>query len=523
MSNKLVKDYLGNLVPKVKARSILGKYYVEGESCFLMEDGQWYRKTSSDKIIYDNYTKKYVLKSSSGNMKLGVINENEETGIFSDNEFIVEISDSKLNKVKLCLNEEVATKLGYEESISDGRFYKGLTKTDRSEWFYKRNIPSTERSKSYTLESNPEKKRELQLSYEKLDLKISPNSRLLSKSLGKFTYGFEWEVNNGFIPKRIRYKYGIKALKDGSLRSDTGEGIEYVSMPMEGAKGIQLVKDFTKELSKRCVVNNYCSMHIHFGNVRRDKLYVLSLYRLITLIQDELMMYFPYSRSNSIKSDGKIYCKPLPNLAIKYSSLLSQKDEESFHQTVVEEFSKIYKWLNAGKNLAEEFSSRSFHREVLKREDGKKLFVDKWLRNVYTTKSDHHSVQGEKWNRESRYYNFNLLNLFFTKLHTVEARIHEGTLNSTKCIVWLLTVASILIYAENVQECFVADSIRLRDILSKNLSQSYTEYIMAYFESRKSIFRTSNGAFRENAIALEKKWFNDDADYSFNHLKMEIK
>lgn len=399
MSNRLVKDYLGNLIPKGKARKIHDKYYVEGESCFLMNDDQWYRITSTDKIAFDNYTKKWVLIAEE-KLLTGIVDEDGKEGFFSDNVFSISASNNKSKDLFHILNEEVATKLGYVESVYDGVFYlsSSLTEKDMKEWFNKKNIPNHERSKSYNLESDPERKKQLEDSYAKLDIPISAVSKRLSKFIGDYTFGAEFEVINGFLPKRIRNKFGIKALKDGSLRSDTTEGIEMVTMPMSGAKGIEVIKQVCGELKKRCEVNNYCSVHFHFGNVRKDKLYAMSVYRVGSLLQSELIKYFPFSRFNSIKSDGKIYCQMLQDLSINYKEIMAKVTEEDFHKSVVYEFNKIYKWLNSGKGLAETHGEPELVRTTTV-VDGKKMFYDKWLKNIYSTKSIYHSNTGQKWDK----------------------------------------------------------------------------------------------------------------------------
>lgn len=524
--NKLVKDYKGDLIPKEMAHKIMNKYYLENESCFKMEDGQWYRVTSTEKIIYDHFKKKYVLVESTKLLK-GIINEKKEEGSFSENDQYVTLrkkEDKKTGYSTPCLNVEIAEKLGYIECINDGCFYlkSQITDEDKVGWFNKKNIPASERSKGYNLESDPERKKELQKCYEDLFIKVSPISKRISKYIGKYTFGMEAEVINGHIPKRIRSALGIKALKDGSLRHEGGEGIEYVSMPMSGAKGVEVIRKFCSELSKRCEVNNLCSVHFHFGNVRKDKLYVITLYKIIRMIQSELTYYFPYSRFNSVRPDGKVYCKLLDDLDIKYNSILIQKSEEDFHKTVVAEFDKIYKWLNNGKGLAEPYGNPVVVRENVVI-NGKKMFFDKWLKTIFTTKSVNHSVQGQKWDKPSRYVNVNFLNLFFSSIGTLEFRMHEGSTNSTKCLIWLCICSSILKYAEDIKRGLATSRLTIKEILEENVDPVHVTYIMAYLEHRKNAFFTSAGSYKTNYKVAESKWFSEDPEFTFKHNNIEIR
>lgn len=521
-NNKLVKDYLGNLIPKSKAHKIMGKYYEEDVSCFLMEDGQWYRKTSTDKIIYDNYSRKYVLKNSCS-MINGIINKEGEIGLFSENDFTVNLVDVKgRTSAKICLNDQIAKELGYIECLSDGNFYKEASLDAAGlESMKKKAIPSHERSKSYNLAADPEKWKQLQNIYEKLELKIEPSSQEISRFIGDYSFGMEMEFINGFLPKRIRQKYGLKALKDGSLRHENGEGLEVVTVPMAGAKGIQVEKEFIREASIRCEVNNLCSVHFHFGNVRKDKLFVLSLYNTMSLIQSELIKYFPYSRVNTIKADGKVYCTPLPDLKMKFGYILKSKDEEEFKFRTVTEFNKLYTWLNNGKSLAEEYGKREIVRETVIR-NGKKMFHDKWLKNIYTTKNVYHAVEGEKWNKTTRYLLLNFLNLFFSKSHTLEFRLAEGSTNPTKILSWQIICASILRYAEDIKRGLSNTSLRLEDILKAQLPEKYSTYLMEYMKSRNTVFFNSAGEYK-SWKSVEQLWFSKDNSYKFVHNNFEIK
>lgn len=522
MTNKLVKDYLGNLIPKSRAHKIMGKYYEEGVSCFVMEDGQRYRITSTDKIIFDHYKQKYVLKNNSHLIK-GYINSKKEEGYFSENEFYVEISDVIGKKpFRFCLNADIAEKIGYKESLCDGIFYKYNPEDEKLiNYLNKKAIPNTERSKNYNLESDQSKKKALEISYFNFNPKISASSLEISKFIENYTFGMELEVINGFIPRRIRSLLGVKALKDGSLRHGDGEGIEYVTVPMSGAKGIEVIKTLCKEASKRCEVNSLCSVHFHFGNVRRDKLYAISIYRVIQLLQNELITYFPYSRVNSIKEDGKVYCKPLIDLKLNCNKILSSKDEEDFHKNTVEEFNKLYTWLNNGKPLAEEYGQREIVRETFVR-NGKRMFCDKWIKNIYTTKSVYHAITGNKWDREQRYYLVNFLNLFFSKTHTIEFRIHEGSTNVTKIISWMIICASILKYAEDIKRGMSLKTLTLKEVLEDRLPQKYSDYLMEYMNHRNSTFFNEKKEYK-NWKPIEKVWQSRDNEFKFQHKNFEIK
>lgn len=514
MSNKLVKDYAGNLISKSKARYINDKYYEENVSCFLIR-GQWYR-INSPKIVYDSYKAKYVLREDP-NLISGIINEKGEMGFYSANPFSVTVKDEEKGRLVDCISEKIAELMGYKERLQDGLFYKKESKP--TGFFIAKSIPQNERSSEYNLESSQEKKNELIKSYNTIDIPISAKARRISKYIGDFSFGFECEIINGFIPKRIRNYYGIKVLKDGSLRYDGGEGLEYTSVPMSGPKGIQVMMNVFDEINKRCEVNNLCSFHLHLGNTRRDKLYVISLYKLIEKIQKELITYFPFSRFNSIRPDGKTYCNPLLDLGINTQCILNSEDELEFKRNVVKEFSKIYSWLNEGHDLAEEFAPPKIKREITMI-GGRKMFRDVWLKNIYTTRQTNHAVNGQKWDKHSRYFIVNFLNLFFSNIGTIEFRPAESCVNGEKALVWLIVYSSILKYADNIEICLTKPEISLKEVLEFNTNKEVTASIMDYMNYRKNFFFDAKGTYKDWK-STEIKWFKLDQEFD-KHYKLKI-
>lgn len=101
-------------------------------------------------------------------------------------------------------------------------------------------------------------------------------------------------------------------------------------------------------------------------------------------------------------------------------------------------------------------------------------------------------------------------------------RAMEGSTNFTKIMIWMLTCVSILKYAENVKACFSAKSISLKEVLSAHLGDKYADYIMAYYKMKQAYFMRPDGSYKEYKN-IEKKWFLEDAEFTFSHNNMEIK
>lgn len=517
----LVKDYSGKLIPKSKARKIKNdrgeyEYYETGVSCIKMDDGRYYR-TTTGKIIFDHSLGKWVYSNSfKGNF--GFIDGDKE-GYFSKVDEIVKVKYKKLQEVDIlkikvdgsatvkektkakiwsngiCINEETAIKNGYVESLKDGIFYKLSDCTpgeiDSLKEF---GTPKEERSNTYSLDDDPKERGRLEELYDN-NIKIKPNLKLAKYArLIPFTFGVEIEVNQGHVPARLREPLGFRVCRDGSLGE---EGKEYVSIPLEGSKGLMACKMMCEHLKKRTNTSNKCSVHIHFGDVRRDKLYLVSLYNLIFHLQTYYKFYFPYSRTNSIRDDGKVYAKDLQDVNLKVDDILGIKEEEEFKKRILEEFNKIYTYLNNGRSLGEKYKEEFIKdtREVIIRGKKVKQYAYRTKEYKFTTAIPHHAIQGQKWQRNQRYHNTNFLNLFFAKSGTVEFRIHEATINFDKILAFMLTNVAILKYAENFSKTLdkkKVSKITLEEILHSELPKELAENLMSHWTKRRETFTGSS-------------------------------
>jgi len=535
---ELVKDFQGKLIPRNKARKIkneMGKleYFEEGASCVEMSDKIWYR-TTTGKIIFDWSKKIWVFAKDFVGHK-GLV-EDGSFGHYSEisKEVIIwfkedtffkksiydplskSLSDTKFSEKKwnraTAINEKVAIDYGYQESIFDSCFYKITDcSTDDLIKMNLPNIPSTERTNVYSLDDDRDYRQTLEELYDNNKEKVPIKLMKFAPNI-PFTFGLEFEVQEGHCPKRVREALGFRPCRDGSL----GEGIEYVGIPMEGGKGLYFVKKMCEELSKRCRLSNRCSTHVHFGDVRRDKLYVISLWHILYNIQDSLRKCFPFSRTNSIQDNGKIYACLLPDLEIDVTTILSSKTDEEFKNKVIREFNKIYTWLNNGHPLGEKYEEafvRETRTEIIQ---GKKQSqICYRVRNYnFTTKLPRHAVQGHKWNRSSRYMWTNILNLFFAHSRTIEFRISEATTNFNKVLMFMCLGSAILKYAENFDKSF-HDEISLNGIIKASFRPKLATYLIDYFEFRKNLFCTSTGSFKSTHKSIETTWFDNDCKFKF--------
>lgn len=129
----------------------------------------------------------------------------------------------------------------------------------------------------------------------------------------KYSYGIEFETSQGMLSPKIITDLGISCVGDRSI----GAG-EYVTPPLEGNNGMDLVKRICEALNRHTLVDDRCGVHVHVGGLTKDKRPSFSKQTLMNavilgcLIEEELFSLMPESRSttlyhcHSIRRFGKI-------------------------------------------------------------------------------------------------------------------------------------------------------------------------------------------------------------------------
>lgn len=299
---------------------------------------------------------------------------------------------------------------------------------------------------------------------------------VLSSLFKKYTFGLELETSGGGIPEHECYDKLLIPLKDGSI-----SGHEYVTVPMTGAKGFNLLTQQLELLSKNCLVDPFCSMHIHFSGMPKTVDYITSLYFLCFRLQHEVAELFaPYKRKVEYfkeKKEVKDHCENLPRLG--------NHMEDNY-------FEKIITHMNDG-NLPN-------------------------FEGVFPM--IHNQNGNSKWNWKRRYYWVNFLPFLFKKQGTVEFRFHSGTLNKYKVHLWMLICQAILHFAEiNRDEVMDYKSkLNLEEVLGvyKDVPFIYNTLI-AYVSHRKN--KHYDLSIGKDIYGNE---FAEDSDYEFTYAGKSI-
>lgn len=504
MKNTVV-TFDGKEVPKSKARFMAGEWYIPGQSCFKMPDGKWHR-INNGKIEKDTRTGKYMFKKELVEGIIGVKEGAPVLGFFTPQENTKRLILSGTEYP--IMDDSIMESLSRYEAMSNGEFriqtaskkmfISQLTKTGR---------PKIDDVKlEYSMKDyNSEYIDMVKDKFQKNQLEITDDVRKLASLLdSNITFGLEYEVIRGFLPAELRYKYGIIPTKDGSLRSGNGsysnsmEGMEYVTLPMSGAKGLQTIHNFTNELYNRATIDTRCSLHIHFGGIRTDQMYILALYMLAHELESELFEMVPYYKKdpNQINST-KNYCKQLSSLNLFYNNIFEATDKKEFKSRVNHYFDRLFQFLT-DKNIK---MSPEFNRVAKK-----------------------HPVQGSKWNIHSRYFWLNFVPTLFNKSETVEFRLHHPTLNPIKVVNWFLICYAIIKYAEdNIKEIVNSEEkINLHKVIdgfaygfNKNnpklneYGEFVANYLKSYVRERRSEFMDDfvKKDYRGNRELIEDKTY----------------
>lgn len=426
---------------------------------------------------------------------------------------------SKLGYFSLsCRSKEEAMSLGFVDSNkSDFLFYKkNLSKEELNDLkntfpVFSEGIYKTIKI-NYNASSSAESFNKIVGQYHQLTplRKITKDSYKLAKLLKGLSFGIEFETSCGRIREQDLSLLGVIPLRDGSIK-----GFEYTTIPygmkdssLKETDTLNLAKDLVTlqklclELTQKTKITNSCSMHLHIGGARKDKLYLIALYMLAYQLQDEMFLMQPMFKLDAPKYLGsqKNYCQKLDHLDLFKNCIFDKSSilKENYCNNVDLHFNNIFKFLSGGFSIGSKFN--------------RKTYVHPYQR---------------KWERTARYHWVNLVNCVFSDSGTIEFRLHSSTLNFTKVLNWLLICAAIVKYAETHTKEIVSGSMKninldtvllgysnnFRDKKNTNAYGLFVyNYLKAYVKERNLYFKEQ--ASKELFLGLDD--MEKDSKYEFN-------
>jgi len=479
MKKVFIKTFDGMEILKSKARKIGESFYIPNRSCFKIGN-RWY-PINSPSIALNVETNQYDLKS---NLQGAVIDFDKDMypifgyiskRVFADEyiQFYGKIKkkkgDDKTDSIaQVCLaSMDLVKKYNLYLDRANLVYMFEKCSTAKSNKKYNYRFLQGERIRNYTWDGSKITRRVIER-YEEANFPIQPGYYKLAKVLGNLSFGLEFETIYGTIPSWELFDLGLIPVRDGSI-----SGYEYTTIPLKGAKGLQTIENICLALNKYCEFDFSCSLHIHFGNTFKDKIFITAFYAAACQLQQEVFDLVPFFKRNQREFLGssKEYCKMLPLLNIGNYSKEDITDIENFKGKVLTDMNILYKFLSGGYDLGR-YNNRDHHPEDI---DDRR-----------------------KWQREARYHWVNLIPLVFKKDGTIEFRIHHSTYNPELIINWLFICASIIKYVEK----------HPHDILSKSslITLEDTINVFAAGNAKKSGFRTDlvNTLLKHKDFTIEK-------------------
>lgn len=465
MSKKIVTTINNETLPISQCRVYNKKYYKIGDvnvensgDCYKIDDK--YYRFETGQIVFNHTEKKYCLKNN--NLIYGLV-ENNKKGWFSNTKTKVRIFDENNHSIYAINQQVLDNNLNYRECLSSGDFLH-ISLIPAKE-FNRIKVPSKDYKFSLPYDSKGITDKYINIYNNLYDSKISYEIEDLSKIIEDLTFGLEFETIAGYLPPRITNKLGLIPLRDGSI-----PGIEYVTIPLSGSKGLQTIEDTVKELKKRTKYDYKCSLHLHLGNIPRTKEFILAFFKLTLFIQDELFSMFPIYKKYNLGIKNKNYSKPYSTF-----NFLSKIDNVIDSSNIDKNFSVLFDYLA---NQPKGYFRQGFNYN---------------LDAVKVHPQDQNSSQ--KWNITNRYYFHNFIPLIFGNKQTIEFRIHTPTYDMHK-IFMFLALNSILV---NFTKANVNEILRNPNFFDNHYGLESIVQNHLTFLDKKRIFKNNN-AFGLNSI-----------------------
>lgn len=447
--------------PKDKCRLIDGTYYLIGD-INIEDSGEVYLVNNrfvrflTGKLVFNHSTKQYQLRNSS--LIEGVIR-------FDGNEAVkgfFDLSTSNLSTIitlvngdKLYVMDESIIPLSYREVISKGE-YAHISRYKARD-FVKLKLVDQKYKESLSYDSKGITGIYSDLFKKNYNPIICPHIESYAKSIGDLTFGLEFETVKGVIPEHKLKSLPLIPLRDGSI-----QGLEYVTIPLNGKIGIQAVIDSIKELNKRTEYDDSCALHLHIGNVPRTPEFITAFYKLTAHYQDEMFAMFPLYKKYNFGVKRKNYSKPFPVNLI--SPQISPKINVKNSKEVIDGFSPIFDY------LAEVAKFRDYGND---------------LANVGGHPKD--PGGNAKWNITTRYYAVNFIPLIFGNHQTIEFRIHTPTYDAAKILNFLFMCSYLINYTIKNTSTILENSTFFNNNSLSSLLESHIMYNINADSSTKRV------------------------------------
>lgn len=480
MIKKTITTIKGEELPISKAKKFPNGYYKIGDiniensgDCYKINDKTYRFETGQ--IIFNHSLKQYQLINNDiilgliENNKLGYFNRSEENKI----PIILE------NKTKtFAINEEILkSNLNYREHLSTGVFTH-ITLLSATE-FNLIKKPQNEYKTSLPYDSKGITEHYSDIYNYLYNSKLNSNCYKLGDFLKNLTFGLEFETIAGFVPERITKKLGLIPLRDGSI-----SGLEYVTVPLSGAKGVQTIVDICKELEHRTLFDNTCALHLHIGGISRTPEFILAFFKINSWLQNDIFRLFPMYKKYNMGIKNKNYSKPYDLFEI-----FNKLDPVITNSNINKNFNVLIQKLTDNKISYTEYKND--------------------IDNIEFHPSDPSGNQ--KWNITQRYYFYNFIPLIFGNKQTIEFRIHTPTFDYYRVLMFLLFNSVLIKFTECNQNEILENPDFFKNIHDSGNSKSNISNLLYNFRKKNKIstevlqmMDSLSGYFERRGYEIEK-------------------
>ena len=293
----------------------------------------------------------------------------------------------------------------------------------------------------------------------------------------RYSFGLEIETISGLVPAHVLAPLNCSSVHDGSLRDTENNhpyGKEYVTDVLMGDRGLLKLKKLCNELTKRCLVNHQCGVHVHLSNINFNKENIVLMYYLYHKLQREIFTMLPKSRRNNT------YCRFLDSRPIINFNI---KDLQSFNRDYAIDvtYEAIVRYVSANNNPSKKVNKKNDHPKG------------------YKCGYDHDSA---------RYCWVNFVPALFNtrknKIYTIEFRPAPGSTSYIKIKNWLLICMALVDIVENHKRFIYENSnLSLAKILTEVYGQKANKLI-AWVDKRIAKFNdaefTENDEYADNEL-----------------------
>ncbi len=488
--NRTIITFDGTKAIRANCKYIRSKFYEINRQCFKI-NSKWNR-INNGKITFDYEVENWVTIDTPGLMK-GIVSV-EKNGSFQYGDFSKNLCRNVRGKVISSLptgkSSHIETFLDEELLSTNSKYVVGKYKNLEYSFLVptKEHNNAAEARKFLSQLVQPTTKIRITETYRDIPVgygsaenipvftKTSnkyfvpdyiPKTNEVKSLFGKlpYTFGFEFETKEGVIPQHNLFKNGLIPCKDGSI-----SGFEYVTVPMGGDKGINMLYKQISLLQKYCSISENEVLHVHLGGYPLKEDSIMALWYLNRMLEEDIYKLFPkhYKNTGSFKKNS--YCGPLEHFDIFPETSGTPK----------EQLSSLYYNLSGRNSKFKGFLVEHHPRD----------------------NSGRH-----KWYVNERYKWVNFIPLMFGTRGTIEYRIHTPTMNFDKVINWLIIVQSILMFAEdNKKQLLTGDKYyNLRHVLNNSLSNfpKVVKKLTNYISYREKIYAGGKDVYGKKEINTE--------------------